>query len=88
MQLHGIARTVAGFVQFQSHAIGTHSPTAVAVILPAITCPEAYAAHRIIRGFHFQTIGTPLNREADFTGFIGLKIQGLLPLNQIFLIEL
>ena len=38
------------------------------------------------RSFHFQAIGTPLDREADFTGLIGLKIQGLLTLNQIFLI--
>ena len=88
MQLHGIAGTIAGFVQFQRHAIGTHGPAAVAVILPAITSPEAYAAHCIIRGFYFQTISAPLNREANFTGLIGLKIQGLLTLNQILLIEL
>ena len=88
MQLHGITGTIAGLVQFQRHAIGTNSPTAVAIILPAITGPEAYAAHRIIRSFHFQTIGAPLNREADFTGFISLKIQSLLTFNQILLIEL
>ena len=88
MQLHGIARTIAGFIQFQGHTIGANRAAAVAIILPAITRPEAHAAHRIIRRFYFQTIGAPLNREAHFTGFIGLKIQSLLTFDQIFLIKL
>ena len=88
VQLDGVAWLIGWLIQFQRHAVRARGSGAVAVILPAVACPEAHAAHHIIRRFDFQTIRAPLHREGDFTRLIGLKRQLLLAFDEVFLIEL
>ena len=71
MQLDRIARFIGRFVQLHGDAVRTRRPLAVAVILPAVSGPEAHAADRIIRPFNFQAIRTPLDREAHFRRLSG-----------------
>ena len=88
MQLDGVARFIARFVELHRYAIRTRRAGAFAVILPAIARPEAHAADNVIRPFHLQTIRAPLYRETHFTYLPGLQIQRRFALLQIFLIEL
>ena len=88
VQLDGVARLIGWLIQFQRHAVRARGPSAIAVILPAVACPEAHAADHFIRRFDFQTIRAPLYREGNFTRFIGLKRQLLLAFDEVFLIEL
>ncbi|MNC07861.1 hypothetical protein D3C75_554200 [compost metagenome] len=88
VQLDAVPRLIGRFIQLQGDAIRTRRARAVAVILPAVTGPEAQAADRFVRGFDLQTIRAPLNREAHFAGLVRGQIQDLLTFDQIFLIEL
>ncbi|MNP47509.1 hypothetical protein D3C76_1415670 [compost metagenome] len=88
MQLDGLPGLIGRFIQLHRHPVRTCRPGAVTVVLPAVACPEAHAADRLIRGFHLQTIGAPLHREAHFSGLVGGQVQRLFALNQIFLIKL
>ena len=56
MQLDGIAWLISGFIQLQRHAVRACSPRAIAVILPAVSRPEAHATDHLIRRFHLQTV--------------------------------
>ncbi|VGP60202.1 hypothetical protein SB00175_05177 [Klebsiella oxytoca] len=88
MQLDRIAGFIGRFIQLHGNAVRTRRPLAFAVILPAVPCPEAYAADDIIRPFDFQAIGAPLDRETDFRRLPGREIERFLTFLKIFLIEL
>ncbi|CCJ93682.1 hypothetical protein BN131_1355 [Cronobacter malonaticus 681] len=88
VQLDSVARLIERLINFQRHTVRARRAGTVVVILPAVTRPEAHAADEIVRRDDFQTIGTPLHREADFAGFTCCQIDSLLGFHQIFLIEL
>ncbi|MNC25524.1 hypothetical protein D3C75_736130 [compost metagenome] len=78
MQIDGVACFVARLVNFQRDAVRTDSTFAVAIILPAVTCPETDTAYNIVFGVaHFKTVRTPLHRESDFACFARREIQFL-----------